>query len=102
MVFIGLGTSQLEGHFISEHRAVSNANIGKRPSVSKYGGAFKSLHQIGLDCVAHERSKGATGSDIVAGHRVTTPSAGNDHSAETIPHVRKTCAERENRHALTG
>lgn len=58
------------------------------------------LHQVGLDGVLHEDGEGASSSNVVAGDGDSSLALADDHLAESVAHVGKVVAEREDGHAL--
>ncbi|KAG7143984.1 hypothetical protein HYQ46_007275 [Verticillium longisporum] len=93
---------KLQRHLVSEHRAVTDADVREGPGVNKDWGAFQGLHQVGLDSVPHESRQCATSTNVVASHRVTAPGAGDDHAAKPFPKITQARAEGKDGHALTG
>ncbi len=102
MVLIRLGAGKLEGHLVSQDRAVSDADVCEGACVDKHGGTLQALHQVGLDGVLHQSSQGATGADIVASDGVAALRARHDHAAEALPHISQAGAEGQDGHALAG
>jgi len=62
-------TNEPQRHLVSNDRAVTMGNVGKRASMDEHGGALEGLHQSGLDGVLHEDSGSASNTEIVASKR---------------------------------
>ncbi|PMB72907.1 hypothetical protein BM221_000324 [Beauveria bassiana] len=101
-ILTGFSTGKLESKSVSNDGALANGNVGKGTGMNKDRSTLESLHQVGLDGVLHESGKSTASANVVASDRVALARSGNNHTAKTLAHIRKTGAKGQNCHAFTG
>ena len=89
MILIRLSTGKLQGKLIGDGRAGANTDVGKGTSVHHHRSALQTLHQIWLNGILHQGGKGTTGTNVVASHGVAVSRSSNNHTAQSLTHIRQ-------------
>lgn len=58
------------------------------------------LHEVRLDSILHEDGKSTSNAEVVSSDRLAALASRDNHRTQTLTHVRETCRERKDGHAL--
>ena len=97
-----LRTRELERDPVGDDGRVPVGDVREGASVDEDGGTLKSLHQVGLDRILHEDSKGSRDANVVSSDRIAALARGDDHRTKPLLHVLEVGGQREDGHNFTG